>query len=446
MIIQNEKALEAKKSAQLKSAAKDVADAMFEAGFKTTGSLFRKHAKIEDDMAAFSAAGFTKNNYDVVDAQFATGGAGINVGDQTGMFDSMIMQIASTLTEEFSLSEYFPDEMLPAVDKIWVDVVDGIIGVAQDYTYGNEVNEVAKLGNQVYEFVAPAVRDKILFNETDILLRRELGNPNISSRGILQRVSLNSLNLYGRMLNKKKLMISQMVFNGSITYTPTMGASITVNSGALANQTATPTVAPWLTLNSTTQTYMMNTNANPIADILYWFSTYPQFIRLQPYIRKMIMNPITANAFISNPNTQAYISRVVTNQAIFDRNAKMDIGLAVKYFLPIFDIEVVVDSTSYMTAQVYNNGVANYFIPTGSIFFGVDTTAYGAPLGDFAFIGAIQNGGINDPQPGMFIVMEDFTAPGTNGGMEQPYLKLVSGFNGGVRVRRPYDILTAKVI
>jgi hypothetical protein len=43
--------------------------------------------------------------------------------------------------------------------------------------------------------------------------------------------------------------------------------------------------------------------------------------------------------------------------------------------------------------------------------------------------------------------LEDFTAPAAgNGGMEQPYLKMVSGFNGGVRIRRPYDILTATVI
>jgi hypothetical protein len=134
---------------------------------------------------------------------------------------------------------------------------------------------------------------------------------------------------------------------------------------------------------------------------------------------------------------------------VFDRNQKMDIGLAVRYFLPIFDIEVVIDATSYMTNQVWaaSNNTAIYFIPTGKIFFGVDVGAYGGTLGDFCMIGAIQNGGFQNPQPGMFIVLEDFTAPAAgNGGMEQPYLKMVSGFNGGVRIRRPYDILTATVI
>jgi hypothetical protein len=363
----------------------------------------------------------------------------------------MIMQIASTLQDSFSLSEYFPDEMLPAVEKIWVDVVDGVIGIAQDYTYGTEVSEVAKLGNQIYEFIAPAVRDKFLFNETDMLFRRELGNPNISSRGILQRISLNSLNAYGRLLNKKKTMISNMVFNGTYTFSPNIGSPVTVSAGIPAANNATPTVAPWLVLSSsgsTHGTYVPNNNANPISDLLYWFSTYPTFIRMLPFIRKMIMNPITANAFINNSNTQAYINRVITNQSVFDRNQKMDIGLAVRYFLPIFDIEVVIDATSYMTNQVWaaSNNTAIYFIPTGKIFFGVDVGAYGGTLGDFCMIGAIQNGGFQNPQPGMFIVLEDFTAPAAgNGGMEQPYLKMVSGFNGGVRIRRPYDILTATV-
>ena len=44
------------------------------------------------------------------------------------------------------------------------------------------------------------------------------------------------------------------------------------------------------------------------------------------------------------------------------------------------------------------------------------------------------------------LVIEDNTAPGTKGGPMNPYIDLVAGVYGGVKLDRGFDVLTAKVV
>ena len=47
---------------------------------------------------------------------------------------------------------------------------------------------------------------------------------------------------------------------------------------------------------------------------------------------------------------------------------------------------------------------------------------------------------------GKFVVVEDNTAPGTKGGPGNPYVDLIGGVYGGVKLDRGFDVLTANVL
>jgi hypothetical protein len=50
------------------------------------------------------------------------------------------------------------------------------------------------------------------------------------------------------------------------------------------------------------------------------------------------------------------------------------------------------------------------------------------------------------PGFGKFLVVEENIAPGTKGGPGNPYIDIFAGVYGGVKLDRPFDVLTAKVV
>lgn len=398
--------------------------------------------------AAFNAL-MDKNN-----AAFSTNGS-ISVSDQTGVFDGLIMQIASTLDPDFSLTPSFPNRNLPATDQIWVEWIEGTKGLAYDYVYGSAVPQVRQLANGTYDYQAPAVREQKIYQEQQILFLRKLGGP-ISDRGILQKLAYDSLDSMVRMQNKQKYTLSNYVFNGSYTFAPANGmAPITISSGVPAANTLTPVVAPWGVAGSGVNagTYVPNSAANPILDIQFWFSSSGVLKRLLPYVKALVMNPNTEFLFLQNANTQSYINRVLANPSVITNGRKYGIELITDIAVPATKkFDIVVDYTGWSSLSA--SGVDpqlptafNYFIPDGKIYFELEIPAtFGGPMGDFVFLGQIQNGGFVNPQPGPFLLIEDLTAPGSRGGLINPQLSLVSGYAGGPRVRRPMDLIIANVL
>lgn len=389
-----------------------------------------------------------------VQAQFSTSGQ-IAVADQTGMMDGVIMQIASSLDSNWSLSTQFPDRLLPAVDQIWVEWVEGVKGLANDYVYGSAVPQVRQLANGTYSYQAPAVREQKIYNEQDILFYRQLGG-NISDRGIMQKLAYNSLDSMVRMQNKKKVTLANYVFNGSYTFAPANGmAPLTIASGVPASNTLTPIVAPWGVAGSGVNagTYVPNNSANPVLDMQFWFSSASNLKRLLPYIKGLIMNPNTVFLFMQNNNTQAYINRVLANNSVISAGRTYGMELVADIAIPaVKKFDIIVDYTGWSALSA--SGVDpqlptafNYFVPDGQILFEMDIPAtFGGPLGDFVFLGQVQNGGFVNPQPGPFLIIEDLTMPGSRGGLINPQLAQVSGYAGGPRIRRVNDVITANVI
>lgn len=376
----------------------------------------------------------------------------MQIADYNAVVDGLVWQIGSTLDDKFSLSNSFPDKPLPATDQIFVEWIEGTKGLAQDYLLGDNVPEVRRLSRGSYNYTAPAVREQKIYREQDILFTRQLGNGNFSERGILQQISYDSLDGYVKMMSKKKYNLSNFVFNGSYTFSPSTGsAPITITSGVPSGNTLVPIGAVWGTASG--GTYIPNSAANPIADIQYWFSSSGPLKRLLPFVKSLVMNPNTQFLFLQNANTQAYANRILTNDALMRNNDVFSMAKVAEITVPsVKKFDIVVDYSGYQP-DVVTGGVPvdttalQYFIPDGKIYFELEIPAtYGSPLGDFVFLGQIQNGGFINPAPGPFIILEDNTVPGSRGGLGNPFLSLIYGFMGGPRIRRPNDLIIASVV
>ena len=58
----------------------------------------------------------------------------------------------------------------------------------------------------------------------------------------------------------------------------------------------------------------------------------------------------------------------------------------------------------------------------------------------------LASGTVDSPGYGKFIVPEECIAPGTKGGPGNPYIDVIAGVRGGVKLDRAFDVLTACVV
>jgi hypothetical protein len=104
----------------------------------------------------------------------------------------------------------------------------------------------------------------------------------------------------------------------------------------------------------------------------------------------------------------------------------------------------------YQTESIDGNGKlvvsdAVYMLPDGYIYFECDLPG-GDKIGEFVQGAHLSSGSVQDPGFGKFLVVEECIAPGTRGGPKNPFIEITAGVYGGVKLDRPFDVLTAKVI
>jgi hypothetical protein len=87
---------------------------------------------------------------------------------------------------------------------------------------------------------------------------------------------------------------------------------------------------------------------------------------------------------------------------------------------------------------------AIFMIPDGKIFFECNLPG-DDKIGEFMQTIHLASGSIDEPGYGKFLLIEDNTLPGTKGGPANPYIDLIGGVYGGVKLDRAFDVLTATV-
>lgn len=330
-------------------------------------------------------------------------------------------------------SRYLPSIALP-VNKVRTEVIEATGGVTNEHLPGTSPKYVQSFGTRVQEYTPPKYKEAIHYDENKILWLRELGNNGRNVRGVQKYIDLDIDRLNRRLEARIELERWNAIFNGGFTW---MGK--TFSFGIPTANTAHPVSAVW-----STDSISANNSANPISDLRYWLegglSTFRKYT-----VTRMVMNPNTARWIMDNTNTRSYLTSYGANPAI----GSYDINKALSFLIPGLP-PVEVYNGWYQTESVDGDGKisvsdAVFFIPNGKIFFECSLPG-GDKIGEFMQTVHLASGTINDPGFGKFLVVEDNTAPGTKGGPSNPYLDLVGGVYGGVKLDRAFDVLTADVL
>lgn len=329
-------------------------------------------------------------------------------------------------------SRYLPSVALP-VAKVRTEVIEASGGTTNEHRPGTSPKYIQSFGTRVQEYQPPFYKEAIHYDEEKMLFLRQLGNNGRNVRGVQQYIDIDIDRLNRRIEARIELQRWTTIFNGGFTW---MGK--TISFGIPAGNAATPTGQNWSTNGITA-----NDSANPIVDLRYWLmgglAAYRKY-----KVTKIIMNPNTSRWLLDNANTRAYLTSFGANPSI----GKYDLNEILQFLVPGLPT-VEVYNGWYQAESVDANGkltVGNaiFFIPDGKIFF--ECSLPGADkIGEFMQTVHLASGTIDNPGFGKFLVIDDNTQPGTQGGPKNPYLDLVGGVYGGVKLDRAFDVLTATV-
>lgn len=351
--------------------------------------------------------------------------------EQTSVLQKLVKEIVND-PKTYIGSRYLPSIALPT-SKIRVEVVEASGGLTNEHVSGTAVKYVDNFGTRVQEFKAPKYKEAIHFDEDRILYLRELGQNDVSKRGIKQYIDLSVDRLNRRLEARIELLRWRAIFDGSFSYQGAVSSF-----GIPSANRVVPVGAVWST-NGTTA----NNSADPVVDIRSWLNGGTA--RFRKYnIKKIIMNPNTARWILDNTNTRAYLSSYGANAAI----NKYDINVVLGFLIPgCPEVEIYKGwyQTESLVASKLTVSDAVYFVRDGEIFFDVSLPD-GDQIGEFVQGIHLAEGTMEQPGVGKFLVVEDNIPSGTKGGPANPYFDIIAGVYGGPKLDRPFDVLTAYVL
>lgn len=353
----------------------------------------------------------------------------------TNEYTEVIQKVVKEVVNDPSTyigSKYLPSVALP-VSRVRTEVIEASGGITEEHMPGTSPKYVQSFGTRVQEYQPPFYKEAIHWDEQRILFLRELGANGRNIRGVQQRIDLDIDRLNRRLEARIEKQRWDTIFNGGFSW---MGK--TVSFGIPAANAETPTAA-W-----SSDGLVANNSANPIQDLRYWVLGGSDAWR-KYNITKIVMNPNTARWILDNSNTRAYLTSFGANPVI----NSYDLNKTLQFLIPGLP-EVEIYKGWYQTESVDANGKitvsdAIYFIPDGKLFFECSLPG-NDKIGEFVQTLHLASGSIADPGVGKFLVVEDNTQPGTKGGPMNPYVDIVAGVYGGVKLDRAFDVLTADVL
>lgn len=339
-------------------------------------------------------------------------------------------------------STYMGARILPAValpvKKIRTEVIEATGGLTLESVNGVAPQYIQSFGSRVQEYVAPEYKEAIHYDQDKILNFRELGQNDPSKRGVRQLINEDIKRLNRRLEARIEKLRWDNIFNGGFTY-----QGKTFSFGIPSDHNATPITALW-----STDGINANNSANPLIDIRYWLEGGLSSFRKYT-VTRMIMNPNTARWILDNLNTRSFLTSYGANPTLGDYTVQKVLGLIIPG-AP----EVVIYNGWFQNESLVDNGNggkkiqvsdAIFFIPDGKIFFEAALPG-GDKIGEFVEGLHLASGTVDSPGYGKYIVPEENIAPGTKGGPGNPYIDIIAGLKGGVKLDRAFDVMTATVV
>lgn len=351
--------------------------------------------------------------------------------EYTQVIQKMIREVVND-PKTYRGAAYMPSVALP-VETVFTEVVEATGGLTQEHTPGTAPGYIQSFGTRTQEFSPGYYKETIHYDEKKLLYLRKIGDNERNVRGVQQYIELDIDRLNRRIEARMEKLRWDSIFNGSFSF-----QGRTVSFGIPAGNKAVPIGQNW-SLNGVAA----NNNANPIADIRYWLNSLPAFRKYT--ISKIIMNPTTARWILDNSNTRSYVTSFGANPAIGD----FDLNRVMNFLIPGCP-EVEVYKGWYQSESVVNGKLtvsdAIFFIGDGDIYFEVSNLPGDDKIGEMVQTLNLASGTIQNPGFGKFLVIDDNTAVGTQGGPKNPFVDLVGGVYCGPKLDRPFDVLTARVI
>jgi len=352
--------------------------------------------------------------------------------EHTQVLQKLVNEVVNDPTT-YRGAAYIPSIALP-VREIFTEVIEASGGLTNEHVVGTDPKYIRSFGTRVQKFEPAAFKEAINYDEKKILFLRELGQNDRSKRGVRQYIDKDIDRLNRRLEARIEKLRWDAIFNGGFSY---LGQ--TFSYGIPTGNRAVPLGAVW-----STDGINANNAANPLLDIRYWvtggLATYRKY-----KITKLLMNGNTARWILENTNTKSYVANAVANPNI----AQYDINMILGFFIPgcppveIYNGWYQTESEDGAGKIIVSDAV--YFVPDGQIFFECALPG-GDMIGEFVQGVHLASGSPDAPGFGKFLVVEENIAPGTKGGPKNPFIDIVAGVYGGVKLDRPFDVLTAKVV
>lgn len=334
--------------------------------------------------------------------------------------------------DEYKGAAYLPSVAMP-VAKVRTEVIEASGGLTNEHLPGTEPKYIQNFGTRVQEYEPCFYKEAMVYNEKDILFLRQLGANGRNERGIRQYIDKGIDRLNRRLEARIEYQRWQTIFNGGFDW---MGK--TISFGVPVGNKVVPIGQVWSS-NGTSP----NHSADPILDLRYWvMGGYAAFRKYK--ITKIIMNGNTERWILDNENTRAWLSSYGANPTMTKYDLDHIMGLLIPGLPPIEVYNGWYQEETIVAGKI-TVGDARYFIPDGKIFFECALPG-GDKVGEFVQTVHLASGSMDAPGYGKFLVVEENIAPGTKGGPKNPYIDIVSGVYGGVKLDRPFDLLTADVL
>lgn len=350
--------------------------------------------------------------------------AGVIGQRETAVIAAVVDEIVAKPAESLGL-KLLPVKSYPEF-LIYHEKVTSFGGVLAERVIGTEGPVSAVSSSQTIEFSPGAYQEAKRFTEKDLISLRRLGS--IGERGATG-LSSGALDFMGRageglkqkLVNRLNKLAWDTLFSGVYTYQGITKANFAYPSGNTVTASTDWSVA---------------SSATPFTDLFNIIKTNPVYFKY--IIKRLIINPVTEAAILTSSEAR----NVIINNAF----AIGDVNKIAKILYPgLPEIHVCKDAwqDESVTAGQIVHASAQYFIPNYYVLAEPD---FGGTLyGEFGEIQCVYN--MNDPSATVEKPALGIYAFVDEEGLrhrKNPWVDIVTGFNGGPNVMRSNDVLVIK--
>jgi len=249
------------------------------------------------------------------------------------------------------------------------DFFHAITGFSDSSMWGNGLPNSEVPSRSMSKFTTGFFGNKVTLNQDLLTLNRASGKLGGSYRNeVIARAVAQCV---VRMRQQQRKVVFDTITNGQFTYYTNVSKSIAqvMSFGRLDSSVIEP-ATKWATYNAATRSVVRNAAANPLQDLLKWFSEdqFTIIANTRPYLKGLVMSPVTAQMLtlqgFASGNAMEATSFFSAKMGGFDAKTMLSNIPA----LAGVDIHVIADTFQAATDPNFGSvSQVDYVVPAGII-------------------------------------------------------------------------------